>query len=82
MGNDEAEEEELNGSFLKLMDSRSPASFRTNRQDAGATLHRVQGVTVNVALLLADPPGVVTAIVPDFAPAGTVAAICVPELNA
>ena len=39
------------------------------------------GVTVNVPLLLALPPAVVTAIFPDFAPAGTVAVIVVPEFT-
>ena len=35
-------------------------------------------VTVKLAALVAVPPGVVTAIGPDVAPAGTVAVICVP----
>ena len=41
----------------------------------------VQGVTVNVVLLLAIPPAVVTPIFPVFAPVGTAAVICVPEFT-
>jgi hypothetical protein len=36
---------------------------------------------VNVDLLLALPPAVVTVMFPVFAPLGTVAVICVPELT-
>ena len=43
--------------------------------DVGVNPVIVGGGTVNELLLVAVPPGVVTAIVPDVAPAGTVAAI-------
>ena len=39
------------------------------------------GVTVNVALLLAFPPAVLTETFPVLAPAGTVAVIVVPEFT-
>jgi hypothetical protein len=41
----------------------------------------VQGVTVNIVLLFAIPPAVVTPIFPVFAPVGTAAVICVPEFT-
>ena len=39
------------------------------------------GMTVKLVLLVAVPPGVVTAIGPVVAPAGTVAVIWVPEVT-
>src|SRR5947209_11525586 len=46
----------------------------------GANSRHTQGVTVNVAALVAVPPFVVTTILPVFAPLGTVAVSWVSEL--